>query len=146
MTTTTLYIIDPSNFKGQIVNTMSSTDKVPQFVDYMDKPTTFEEYKQKKGNQNLIALTWEDFSKNYYIPYLNSLCEPFTETTEERFMDALECVPPKRWTKFEGGQFFFVGECYTADLYTCFVKKGNKYYTALRSITESAENLIQLKD
>lgn len=140
-----LYIIDPTNFNGQIVNSMSSYDE-PLYVDYMSEPTTFEEYKIKKNNPNLIALSWEEFEEKYYTPYLNSLQEPFKETTEERFWDALECLPPAKWTQFSGGEFFFLGECYTANLYRCFVRIGNKYYTALRSIRTHKEDLINLKD
>jgi hypothetical protein len=46
----TLYIIDPNNFEGQIFNTMSSSEGMPVYVDYMDKLTTLEEYKEVKGN------------------------------------------------------------------------------------------------
>lgn len=140
-----LYIIDPTKFRGQIVNTMSSYDE-PLHVDYMSEPTTFEEYKVKENNPNLVALSWEEFEEKYYTPHLKSLQDPFKETTEERYWDALECLPPKRWTKFTGGEFFFLGECFTADLYSCYVQIGDKYYTALRSIRTPKEDLINLKD
>jgi len=139
-----LYIIDPTNFNGQIVNSISSTESTQQYVDYMSEPTTFEEYKLKKNNPNLIALNWDTFYEDYYKPHLDGLCEPFKETTEERFWDGLECLPPKRWTRFTNGEFFFVGECYTDNLYTCFVRKGDKYYTSLRPINTLAEDLINL--
>lgn len=140
-----LYIIDPTNFNGQIVNSMSSKEGTPQYVDYMENPTTLEQYKEMKENPNLIALEWEDFEKNYYIPYLDNKCGEFKEETEEQYWDALECLPPKRWTKMEGGEFFFLGECYTADLYSCHVKIDGKYYTALRSIYTKSEDIINLK-
>jgi hypothetical protein len=104
----TLYIIDPTNFNGQIINSMTSKEGVPKYVDYMKEPTTFEQYKEQQQNENLIALDWETFKDEYYIPYLDSLCEPFKETTEECFWDGLECLPPKRWTRFENGEFFFL--------------------------------------
>jgi hypothetical protein len=140
-----LYILDPQNFKGQIVNTMSSNEGTPKFVDYMEEPTTLEEYKKIKGNENLIAIDWETFEKEYYTPHLNSLCEPFKKTTKERFWDGLECLPPKRWTKGTNSEFFFVGECYTDNLYTCYVRKGEDYYTALRPINTDANELFNLK-
>lgn len=142
----TLYIIDPLQFKGQIVNTMTSKEGVPQYVDYMKEPTTLEQYREKKNNPNLIALTWEEFEAKHYRPYLDSLCGEFKEETEEEYWDALECLPPKRWTTREDGdEFFFVGECTTADLYSCHVKKGDKYFTALRPIGSKAEDLFNLK-
>jgi hypothetical protein len=144
----TLYVIDPNNFEGQIFNTMSSSEGTPVYVDYMDKLTTLEEYKQIKGNSDLVALTWEDFEAGHYKPYLKSLCQPFQERTKEDFWEGLECLPPKRWTqdKDSNKEFFFVGECYTADLYRCFVRDGENYYSALRSISTSADDLLNRKD
>lgn len=141
----TLYIIDPLNFKGQIVNTMTSAQGTPMFVDYMDEPTTIEEYRIKKNNPRLIAIDWEEFEKKYYRPYLNSLCKEFQPETEEQYWDALECLPPKRWTTSEDEkEFFFVGECTTADLYSCHVKVGESYYTALRPIGSKADDLFNM--
>lgn len=54
----TLYIIDPNNYKGQIINTMTSIDGTPEYVDYMKEATTFEQYKKLKGNDDLVALEW----------------------------------------------------------------------------------------
>jgi hypothetical protein len=141
----TLYVIDPTNFNGQVINTMTSNKGLPIYLDYMDKPTTLDEYKEIKGNADLLALTWEEFETGYYAHYLKSLCHPFQETTEEKFWEALECLPPKRWTKNMEREFFFVGECSTANLYECFVRDGKKYYFALRSISESSDNLFDRK-
>ena len=135
----TLYIIDPANFNGQIVNSMRNG-----FVDYMEEPTTFEQYKKQKGNNALVALTWEEFEAKYYSPYLKSLCGKFKRTTKAQFWDALECLPPKRWTRGVNMEFFFLGECYTANLYACFVRKGNQYFTALRPITTPAQEIFNL--
>lgn len=148
-----LYIVhqDKSKFKYHALNTMSFVDVKAKngaeilqhtFVHYRDQ--TFADYNKEHGG-DLVALTWDEFCSGYYEPYLKSLQEDFKETTEEMFMDGLECLPPKRWTRAGSQEFFFVGECYTADLYTCFVRKGDKYYTALRSIRTSAEDLFALK-
>jgi hypothetical protein len=145
--TQTLYVIDPTNFTGQIINTMTSNTGMPKYLDYMERPTTLEEYKKQKGNNNIIALTWEDFRDKYYIPHLNTLQEDFKPTTKERFWDALECLPPKKWTQDKANkqEYFYLGECYTATLYKCFVRKGNKYFSALRDINTSSEDIFNLK-
>ena len=137
----TLYIIDPNNFKGQIV---SSITKHP-YVDYTGG-TTFEDYKKEENNEDLVALPWEDFRKDYYEPYLCGLQGEFKEVSEEAYWEALECLPPKRWTRYGKDEFFFMGECYTADLYSCYVRKGEKYYNALRSIHTKEEDLLNLKN
>lgn len=138
-----LYIIDPTNFKGSVVNTMSAPPgATPTHVDYMGKPTTFEEYKKEKGNENLIALTWEDFERDYYKPYLDGLQKPFKEITEENWNEMLEVLPPQRWTKIDGGSFFFIEEATTANLHDCFVAYKGKHYSALRPIRIKTEELI----
>jgi len=143
-----MYIINPESFDGRVVNTMPEANKEQlnnTVVDCSD--LTFEQY-NKKHDGKLIALTWDEFNDKYYTPYNNSLCKPFKETTIEMFEDGLECLPPKRWTrdKDSNQEFFFVGECYTADLYHCYVRKGKKYYSALRSIYSKAEDLFNLKN
>jgi hypothetical protein len=141
-----LYIINPENFKGSVLSSMPlvEKDKINEtFVHYSDN-VTFAEYNKQHGG-NLLALTWEEFDKDYYSNHLKNLCGKFKRTTKEDFWNALECLPPKRWTREKGKEFFFLGECYTANLYTCFVRKGNNYYSALRPITASKESLFSLK-
>jgi len=149
-----LYIVykDVTKFKGTVLNTMPFVEKEAKngtdilnstFVHYTDG-VTFKEYNEINGG-DLVALTWDEFDRDYYRPHLNSLQEDFKETTEARFWDGLECLPPKRWTREEGREFFFIGECYTATLYRAFVRIGEKYYTALRSITAPKEDLFELK-
>lgn len=146
-----LYILNPNNFTGIVLNTMPYVDvnarngkDILNHTYVHNNGGTFEEYNKHHGGV-LVALTWEEFEEQYYKPHLNNLCEPFKETTEERFWYGLECLPPKRWTQFDGGEFFFVGECYTANLYTCYVRKGDRHFTALRPITTSSDDIINLK-
>jgi hypothetical protein len=140
-----LYIIDPTNFKGWVNNTMSAPKGMtPTHVDYRETPTTFEEYKKEKGNENLIALTWEEFEEKYYNPYLKSLQGDWKEISEEHWYDMLEVLPPRRWTQFgKGNSFFFISEAYTADLHTCFVKVDGKCFEALRSVFLPTEEILK---
>lgn len=138
-----LYIIDPKNYNGLIINTCRT--EVPFYVDYMDKPTTLEDYKQMLGNDNLIALDWDTYYEEYYSMYLQSLQKPFVEITKEDWWDALECLPPMRWTRFDGGEYFFISEATTASLHSCYVRKGDRYYTALRDIYAEEKDLITIK-
>jgi hypothetical protein len=142
-----LYIIDPTKeFNGQCLNTMPLV--APENINETKvhyRKQTFAEYNKEHGGC-LVALTWEQFDKDFYQEYYKGLQEPFKETTEEQFQDMLEILPPKRWTGSEGKEYFFVGECYTANIYRCFVRLGDKYYTALRAITTPEENILNLKD
>jgi hypothetical protein len=147
-----LYIIhsDKSKFTGNVINTMPFLDLDTEegknllnstFVHYREQ--TFADY-NKEHNNELIALNWDQFEREYYRPHLNSMQGKFKKTTKAQFWDGLECLPPLRWTRAGSNEFFFVGECYTANLYTCYVRKGEEYYTALRSINTKAEDLFNL--
>lgn len=149
----TLYIINPENFNGTALNTMPATyfdethpnyehEKNSTYVHYSD--LTFKQYNEKHENK-LIVLTWDKFNKDFYTPYLKSLQGEFSEITEKRYFELLECVPPRKWHDLnENINMFFVGECFTADLYACCImdKKTKKYYSALRSINAKDDVLI----
>lgn len=147
-----LYIVDTKKpFNGTVLNSMpfvykdskNGADILNSTYVHYTNGVTFAQYNEQHGG-GLIALTWDEFNEQYYTPYLQALQTPFEESTEEKFMYGLECVPPKRWTREHGQEFFFVGECYTADLYRCYVRKGKKYYSALRSIHTPAEKIFSL--
>ena len=134
-----LYIIDGSKpFTGNVVNTMTCLKEygIPQFVDYVEKNTTFEDYKKQKGNENLKIIT--DKELDYLLKeHRKNLFDKWTEITEDKYNDLLECVPPLRWRDIDKGiNVFAVGECYTMDLYTHCIhdRVKNKYYSALRPI------------
>jgi len=92
-----LYIVDPANFTGNVLNTMPFVEKGAKhgidilnstYVHYCEG-MTFEQYNQKHGG-NLLALTWDEFNTQFYSNHLTSLCKPFAEVTEEAFTEALE--------------------------------------------------------
>jgi hypothetical protein len=136
----TLCIIDPVNFKGYILNTMDAV----KGVHFMEEPTTLEQYKERENNPNLIAIDLETYEREYFKPYLNSLMQPWKETTEERFYDMLNCLPPAKWIRGKEKELFFVGECYTENLYECYIRKGKRYFVALRPISTDPNQLFNL--
>ena len=96
----------------------------------------FEQYNQEHNNK-LIALEYPEFNEKYWEPYYKSLQKDFEEMTEDEYDDYLGVIPPKRWHKLSPNlEMFFVGECYTADLYRCCIKQlsTNKFFTARRPI------------
>lgn len=154
-----LYIINPENFNGSVLNTMPfvTPEKINEsLIEYnvdfshiengktVYENTTFAQYNARYGGK-LIAIPWPQFKDEFYSPFLKSLQKPFEEITEDKFMFLLECVPPKKWHDINKTlNMFFVGECDTANLYTCciFDKKAKKYYSALRPINSKDEDLI----
>ena len=153
----TLYIYSEP-FKGSIKNTMHNGK-----VDYTGEQTerkyidesgakvteisfinqlTFEQYNEQNGG-NCKAVTEEELDKLFEEYEKKSILQKFTEITEERYFSLLECLPPKRWHKHNGLELFFMGECYTSNIYTCCIHDPStkKYYSALRRITETSEEI-----
>lgn len=132
---TTLYIIDPTQeFSGHCENTMTSKEGVPIHVDYMDKPTTLEEYRIQKNNPNLIAVDYPAI-KELYDKYEQKLQKPWVEITKERYEDLLECLPPCGWRNISPGlNVFYMMEAYTGNLHDhlIFDRVQKKYFMALR--------------
>lgn len=153
----TLYIYKEP-FNGSVENTMHNGNVdytgEPETTKYIDEsgaqvhetkylnPLNFKQYNEKKGGGLKVA-TEEEITILFQEHEEKSVLQPFTETTEERFYDGLECLPPKRWHKYKGLEIFFVGECYTSNIYRCyiFMPDAKKYYSALRRITETSEQL-----
>lgn len=137
-----LYIIDPAKYNGIIVNTGRMVDG-EVIADYSGG-LTLEQYKERKGNPNLIALEFEEFYDRHYKPHIDRLQGEFKEISEKQYYDSLECLPPKKWHDLaEGINVFFVGECVTADLYSCCLKVDGRHYSALRSIYVKVEVLLE---
>jgi len=57
------------------------------------------------------------------------LNKPFQEITEKQYWEALECLPPVRWTRFTNSEFFFISEPDYMSIHAFYVKKKDKYYT-----------------
>lgn len=142
------FLVKKEGFKGTAESTVSNIDGV-WLVDhsgylYNNKGPnlTPEQYSAMK-NEEYEVLTWEEMEVKYLTPYLQSLQGPFIECTKEAYWDALECLPPIRWTRSAGNpEFFFLGECFTYNLYSCFISWKGKYYSALRNINTPAKMII----
>jgi hypothetical protein len=73
----------------------------------------FEEY-NAKHNGKFTEATEEEID-TLFFEHRNSLISEFTEITEDRYFDMLECLPPKKKVAFtyEGVEIFYMCECYT---------------------------------
>ncbi len=126
------YIIDPTiPFEGAVVTSMS--DDIHS--DYGGE--TLEELKASHNNPNLEAVSPEKVTElvNKHRAELNKA--PFKEIDEDRYYDAMDCLPPKRMLR----DAFFVGECYQYDLYPFCFKVGNRYFEGRRILNTPKETL-----
>lgn len=129
------------DYTGEPITTKTVKNGVETHHTQWINGLNFEQYNEKKGGDCLLATAeqMDELMKNHD----DSLCKEFTETTEDRFFNGLECLPPKRWHTHKGVEIFFVGECYTSNIYTCYARIGEKHFSALRRITATSDELVQ---
>lgn len=105
---------------------------------------SFEEYQAAHPEKDLMLISEEGMMQRYE-QHMQDLQEDWQEETEEDFNYALECVPFIRWSKISDTiDKFFCGEPYSGLLHRCHVydSLSNKYYSALRSVAATDEELL----
>ena len=58
----------------------------------------------------------------------NACKKPVREITEERFDDALNCLPPASWVRSVGVQSFHMCEMWSGSISDIFVKIGGRFF------------------
>ena len=137
------YILEATKpFDGSVFNTMEVNAGDPIEAGRVHLAGgLWPDYNGKHGN-NLKAVTEKELEQ-LLDKYLADLQGDFKEVTKEQYLDALECLPPKRWTNYgKNNDFFFLGECYTYNLYSLYANHNGKYYTALRAINLTTDQII----
>jgi len=143
----TFFVVDIANYRGWIETTINTdkaiTDNLNNcLVSWMDG-MTFEQYQAKHGGK-LSIITQEEYAA-MRAKYVLALQEDFNEISLDKYYEALNCLPPLRFTSQYGKEMFFIGECYTDNLYQCYVKIADKCYTALRAINTPRTDIFNLK-
>lgn len=127
------YVVTPFRFTGAVITSMS--DGIHN--DY-DKGETLEMLRERYKNPWLVTVTVEEIHA-MINKYQASLQTQFEEITEHRYWDLLGCVPPKR----QRSGSFFVGEAYYGSIYRFCFELDGKYYSALRDIRLTDEELYK---
>lgn len=127
------YVVNPFHFKGAVITSMS--DGIHS--DY-DKGETLDMLRERFKIPWLVTVTSEEIQV-MIDKYETSLQTPFEEITEYKYLDLLGCVPPKR----QRYGSFFVGEAYYGSIYRFCFELDGKYYSALRDIMLTDEELCK---
>lgn len=127
------YVIDTNRKFDGCVHT-SMTDGVHS--DYGGG--TLEELQARNPKANFKLVDPDEVNKmcDQYILELTS--EPFTEITEERYWDMMECVPPAR----QGRNWFFIGEAFNFDVHLFCFTDGERYFSGHRRVSMPKEQII----
>lgn len=83
-------------------------------------------------------LSAEDFDKKLDA-FNNQICGKWKESTEERYDEMLNILPPLKWE--QGG--FFVSEAYTLDIHSFFQRYQGHYFETMFRITTPREKILE---
>ena len=64
------------------------------------------------------------------------------ETTEERFIEMLEVLPPMQWRRGKTGESFKMSELTKGDITACYVRLGNRYFEGYCRVSDSGDRLL----
>jgi hypothetical protein len=89
-------------------------------------------------NDNYTILSEQAFKTKYYN-YLDSLCDHWSEVTEEKYYDMLGCLPPLKWDN--GG--FFISEMHIANISDFYQEMRGHYYTSLQYVSTPRVKILE---
>lgn len=93
----------------------------------------YENYYTAALSKEYKVMTWTEYSALQRSFYLD---QPVTETTEENFLDMLNCLPPMKWCTHNGVEMFCMSEMLTGTYTSQYARFKDKYYTKLVDITD----------
>lgn len=67
--------------------------------------------------------------------------KPWSEITEDQYMDALECLPPQKWQTVDGVNLFRMSEYTTGSITAHYARFNSKFFTANRRTSDAYDKL-----
>lgn len=126
-----------------VLNDIKATTLASILIDGISYLGKTKEYYIDKG---CIVVSQEEGKKILNKNEENLFIKEWKETSESNYWRALEELPPIRQRTKEKVSFFFSGEAYTSNIHSCYCNIGDKYYTTMRRLTTTYEDmLIELK-
>ena len=100
---------------------------------------------EREGISHLL-LTWEEAAAQVHDADRVRYCKPAVEVSQERADEALNCLPPFRWTRqsihASSWEAFALGEPLTDRLATWFVRLGHRWFELVEDRMVSYEALV----
>ena len=139
-----MYLVDNlTGYKGSIVSTLTNG-----YVDYSsdnhnDKKgnLTLDEYNRKTGT-HCVALTWDELYPIIEQWEENNIITKWKEISEDYFYEMFEVLPPLRFTRTKTGFFFFISEMTSGNISACYLKDGDKFYTASKRVSDPTGKIM----
>lgn len=140
--TTPVHEIEQKNLIDGVIIRLPFSGNVQTWVEngkiaYHPEVKSIEEYSTLKGFE-VKLITWDEYSVLHDKFYE----EPFTEITEEKYFNMLECLPPLKWHDINSRfNIFFCSEAMSGKMNGAYVMDNDnkKYYagTINRFLTDT---------
>lgn len=99
--------------------------------------------KQHFIDKGYIVMPYDDgmelLSKNEDEKFIS---KSWIEITDDQWYEALEVLPPMKWSNVSGFEFFFCSEALTSNIHACYCSVDDKYFTATKRTTTSYKSMI----
>jgi len=102
---------------------------------------TLEEYLFDAENKGQIVFPFDEAMKLIDEEHDKLSSQAWKEITEQDYTFALECLPPSRWERVQGVEFFQSRERYSCDVTSTYAQYDKKYFSALRKTSCDYETL-----
>jgi len=96
------------------------------------KGQTVEEYLFEHKDNDLIVLPFKDAMELIEMEHDKMSCQSWGEISEDTYISCLECLPPSRWTRVKGVEFFQSPEMWSFNITNTYASYNGKFYSALR--------------
>jgi len=92
----------------------------------------------KDGYEIYSSDEFKDLWQMCWAKYKIKICGKWKEITHKQYDDALNCLPPLKWTK--GG--FFLSELFNGDIGYFFQSWHGKFYESMQSINDQRNDIL----
>lgn len=130
-----LYIYKPGE-----TNIRTTANKDSGVVYYQDTVILVDEYLQQ--HPGYIVGTWDEIYPMILSAEEKEFILLWVEVTEKDFLEALECLPPDRWQRIDGCEFFQMSERLTSDITATYAKIQDRFFCANRRESDNYEKLL----
>lgn len=102
-------------------------------INFPDDADYWKSCKAEYENAKYEVMTFDEFLQRQKTAMISG---DIKETTEERFDEMLNILPPLKWCTIDGVEMFCMCEMYTGTYTNQYARIGNKYYTAMVDVTD----------
>lgn len=107
----------------------------------LDKDVTLSDYLME--NKEAACLPFDEALKRISEAEEGIYIKPWTEITEEVYMEALECLPPEKWQTVNEVNLFRMSEYTTGSITAHYATFGKRYFTANRRTSDSYQKMSE---